>query len=169
MSRLIGSVFAGVAVLVIGLGVRADEEGKITLDKVPATVKDALKAKFPKAEIVGAELGDVDGTKVYEFKLKEGTREWEVAFTPDGKFHSSEEPLKESELPAKVKEAFAKKYGEVKVVSIEKAVTGEGASAKVVFEIVFEKGKEKLEAEFDPDGKFLAEEKVKEKKEERDK
>jgi hypothetical protein len=69
-------------------------------------------------------------------------------------------------LPAKVKEAFTKKYTDVKIVTIEKETMGEGAAMKVVFEIVFEKGKEKFEAQFDPDGKFIGEEKVKEKKEE---
>jgi hypothetical protein len=138
----------------------------VKLDQVPANVKAALKAKYPKADVVAAEKGDVDGTKVFEFKLKEGAREWEAAFTPDGKFHSSEEAVKEADVPAKVRDAFRKKYGDVKVVQMEKETTGEGAKAKVVYEIIFEKGKDKLEAQFDPDGKFLAEEKVKEKKEE---
>src|SRR5262249_16882524 len=105
-------------------------------------------------------------TKVYEFKLKEGTKEWEVAFTPDGKFHSSEEPVTEADLPAKVKDAFKKKYGDVKIVTMEKETTGEGKEAKVIYEITFEKDKERFEAQFDPDGKFLAESKVKPKKEE---
>ena len=147
--------------------VRADDDDeKISLDKVPAAIKDAIKAKYPKAEIVSAEKGDVDGTKVFEFKLKEGTKEWEVAFTPDARFHSSEEPVAQADLPAKVKEGFQKKYGEVKFVSAEKETTGEGEKAKVIFEIIFEKDKVKLEAQFDPEGKFLAEEKVKDKKDE---
>jgi hypothetical protein len=167
VKQLIFCVPALAAILTLGFGARADEKDeKVTLDQVPAVVKDALKARYPKAEVVSAEKGDVDGTKVYEFKLKEGAKEWEVAFTPDGKFHSSEEPLKEADLPAKVKDAFKQKYGEAKVLTIEKETTGDGDKAKVVFEIVFEKGTEKLEAQFDPEGKFLAEEKVKEKKEE---
>lgn len=165
MNRFIGSV-AACAMLALALVARADEDEKVPLDKVPAKVKEALKAKYPKAEIVSAEKGDHDGTKVYEFKLKEGEKTWEASFTPDGKFDSSEEVLKEADLPAKVKDAFRKKYGEVKVVEIEKETTGEGEKAKVVFEIVFQKDKVKIEAQFDPDGKFLAEEKVKEKKEE---
>ena len=144
---------------------QADDEGeKLPLDKVPAVVKDAVKAKYPKAEIVSAEKGDVDGTKVYEFEMKEGAKKWEVAFTPDGKFHSSEEPVAEADLPAKVKDAFAKKYGDAKIVSAEKETTGEGDKAKIVYEIILLKGKEKLEAQFDPEGKFLGEEKVKDKK-----
>jgi hypothetical protein len=167
VKRLISCAAAFAAVLVLGLGVRADEkEETITLDKVPAVVKKALTAKYPKAKIVSAEKGDVDGTKVYEFKLKQGAKEWEVAFTPDGKFHSSEEPVKEADLPAKVKDGFSKKYGDVKILTIEKETRGEGEKAKVVYEIVFEKGKKKFEAQFDPQGKFLSEEKVKDKKEE---
>jgi hypothetical protein len=154
---------AALAALALGFGAWADEDEKVPLDKVPAAVKDAVKAKYPKAEIVSAEKGDADGTKVFELKLKEGTKEWEVAFTPDGKFHSSEEPLKESELPAKVKDGFQKKYGDAKILSVEKETTGEGEKAKVVFEIVFQKGTEKFEASFDPDGKFIEEEKVKDK------
>jgi hypothetical protein len=51
----------------------------------------AVKAKYPKAEIVSAEKGDQDGTKVYEFELKEGDKKWEASFTPEGKFVSSED------------------------------------------------------------------------------
>lgn len=152
----------------VAAGGWADDE-KLPLDKVPQAIKDAVKAKYPKAEIVSAEKGDVDGTKVFEFKLKEGTKEWEVAFTPDAKFHSSEEPLAVADIPAKVKEAFTKKYGDPKIVSAEKETTGEGDKAKVIYEIIFEKGKDKLEAQFDPEGKFLAEEKVTDKKAEEEK
>ncbi len=158
---------ATVSMVLFLAAARSEDDGeKIPLDKIPAAFKDAIKAKYPKAEIVSAEKGDVDGTKVFEFKLKEGKKEWEVAYTPDAKFHSSEEPLTEAELPTKVNDAFRKKYGDVKLVSAEKETTGEGEKAKVIFEIIFEKGKEKLEAQFDPEGKFLTESKVGEEKKE---
>jgi hypothetical protein len=161
-NRLIACMVACTVVLGLCLGAQAggEQDEKVTLDKVPGVIKDALKAKYPKATILSAQKGDVDGTKVYEFMLKEDKREWEVAYSPDGKFHSSEEPLKEAELPAKVKDAFRKKYGDLKIVKLEKETTGEGEKAKVIFEIVFEKGTETLEAQFDPAGKFIAEAKV---------
>jgi uncharacterized membrane protein YkoI len=136
-------------------------EGKVSLDKVPKVVLDAVKTKYPKAEIASAEKGDVDGTKVFEFELKEGKKTFEAAFLPDGKFHSSEEAIQESDLPAKVKEAFQKKYPKAKVLEMEKAVTGEGKDAKVVYEIIIEAEKGKLEIQYDPEGKFLGEEKKK--------
>jgi hypothetical protein len=161
-----GLMVAVTMITLVAIARSDDEDEKVPLDKVPAKILDAVKTKYSKAEIVSAEKGDVDGTKVYEFKLKEGAKEWEAAFTPDGKFHSSEEPLKEADLTAKVKEAFTKKYGDVKIVSAEKETSGEGDKTKVVYEIIFQKGKEKLEAQFDPEGKFLGEEKVVDKKEE---
>lgn len=137
------------------------DEGKVSLDQVPKVVKDALKAKFPKAEVVSAEKGDQDGTKVFEFELKQGEKKWEASFTPDGKFAGSEEAIKEADLPAKVKEAFQKKYPKAKVLEMERAVTGEGKAEKVVYEIIIEADKGKLEIQFDPDGKVLGEEKKK--------
>ena len=163
MTRLFSCATA--VVLALSLNARADEDEKVPLDKVPAKVKDAVKAKYPKAEIVTASMGDVDGTKVYEFELKQGEKKWEAAFTPDGKFHSAEEPIAtEADLPAKVKEGFRKKYPDAKLVSIEKETSGEGDAAKVVYEIIVQKGTEKVEVQFDPEGKFLGEEKVGEKK-----
>jgi len=52
------------------------------LDKAPKVVRDAVKAKYPKAQIVAAEKGDQDGKAVYEFDLKDGEKKWEVSFTP---------------------------------------------------------------------------------------
>jgi uncharacterized membrane protein YkoI len=152
-------LFGALAALLVGAVARADD--KVPLDKVPEPVMKAAKAKYPKAEVVSAEKGDQDGTKVYELALKDGDKTWEASFTPEGKFVSAEEPVKEAELPAKVKEAFRKKYPDAKVLSAEKETTGDGADAKVAYEIVIEKGKEKVEVQFAPDGKFLGEEKVK--------
>src|SRR5262245_40307121 len=160
MRRLFGGLFAIVA-LSVGMVASAEDE-KIPLDKVPAKVKEAVKAKYPKAEIESAELGDQDGKKVYEFNLKEGDKKWEASFTPEGKFVSAEEPIaKEDDLPAKVKEAFRKKYPDAKVVRMEKETIGEGAVEKVVYEIVIEKGKDQVEVQISPDGKILDEEKKK--------
>jgi len=150
------------AFLAAGALALADEKDeKIPLEKVPAAVTAAVKAKYPKAELVSAELGDQDGKKVYEIALKSGVKKWEASFTPEGKFVSSEESVAAADLPTKVKEAFDAKYPKAKVVSMEKETTGEGDGAKVVYEIVIETDKGKIEVQFSPDGKLIAEEKVK--------
>jgi hypothetical protein len=146
-------------IVVIAALVRADEDEKVPLDKVPAKILDGIKAKYPKAKILSAEKGDVDGTKVYEFQLEEGKKQWEASFTPDGKFFGSEELI--TELPAKVKEAFDGKYPAAKITKMEKETTGEGEKAKVIYEIFVERGSDQYEIQYDANAKFLGETKVK--------
>jgi len=145
------------AVVVFAGGLRAAEK-KITLDKVPANVLKAAKAKYPKAELVSAEQEDENGKTVFEFKLKEGEKKWEATFAADGKLVGIEEVIKESDLPAKVKTALQKKYSDAEVLRCEKETTGEGDSAKVVYEILIKTAKGKREVEFAPDGKVVGQE-----------
>jgi len=127
---------------------------------VPAKVMQALKAKYPKAEVLTAGKGDQDGTKVYEFELKEGGSKWEAAFTPDAKFAGSEEVIKEAAVPAPVGRAFHAKYPGANVEEIEKAITVENNAEKVVYEFNMKTASGKLEAVFDPTGKLLGSEAV---------
>lgn len=160
MHRLNRLLSASIVLLAATLAARGadEEEGKIELAKVPAKILEAVKAKYPKAKIVSAEKGDVDGTKVFEFVLEQGKKTWEVAFTPDAKFHSSEELI--TQLPAKVKEAFDAKYPNAKVTKMEKETTGEGSAAKIVYEIFVERGADTFEIQYDGDAKFIGETKV---------
>jgi hypothetical protein len=52
----------------------AGEEVKITMDKVPAAVKEAVKAYATGTEIKGIEESDVDGTKVRHREERQGVR-----------------------------------------------------------------------------------------------
>jgi hypothetical protein len=160
MRKLNRSFVVALTMLVLTAVAQADDEQdeKVPLDKVPAKVMEALKAKYPKATVVSAEKGDVDGTKVYEFALEQGKKKWEACFTPDGKFFSSEEAV--TKLPAKVQEAFDTKYPGAKVTKIDKETTGEGDKAKVVYEIFIERGTDTFEIQYDASGKYLAEKKL---------
>jgi hypothetical protein len=93
-----------------------------------------------------------------ESDIEDGGKKLEVSFSPDGKFVGSEEAIKESDLPAKVREAFRKKYPKAEILEAEKAITAEGGSEKVVYEIIIKHEKGKLETQFDPTGKFLGQE-----------
>ena len=81
------------AVAVVGLLALAAstwaQEEKVPLDKVPAKVKDAVKAKYPKAEILVAVKEVEDGKTFYEFELKEGNKTFEAKFDADGRFVES--------------------------------------------------------------------------------
>ena len=59
---------------VVGLAVLAtdsqagDKGGKVALDKVPKKVMDAVKARFPGAEITSVGKETVDGSVVYDIR-----------------------------------------------------------------------------------------------------
>src|SRR3954447_75360 len=65
-------------------GARADEE-KITLKDVPRAVLDAVKEKFPGAELTGAEKETEDGKTTNEVALQENGKNVDVALTAEGK------------------------------------------------------------------------------------
>jgi uncharacterized membrane protein YkoI len=146
------------------LAVAGADEEKIPLDKVPARVLEAVKAKYPKAEILGAEKEEENGKTIYEFGLKQGDKKWEASFTSDAKLVELEELIKEGDVPTTVKAAAAKKYPNAKASSIEKVTKYEGDAAKVFYEFVVETDKGKKEVVFDAAGKFVEEEGAEEKK-----
>src|SRR2546430_1152534 len=62
---------------------RADEE-KVPLDKLPKEVKDTVKKRFPKADLVEASKETVDGKTEYEVSIKDGGKKIDVTVAPDG-------------------------------------------------------------------------------------
>jgi roadblock/LC7 domain-containing protein len=148
--------------VVLGLAMAATADEKVPLDKVPAKVLEAAKAKFPKATLVSASKEDEDGKIQYELVFKEGEKKFDGIFSPDGKLVALEEVIKEEEVPAAAKEGFKKKYGtDVKLTGYEKITKGDGKDQKIEYEFQFTKGKDKFESVFSADGKFVSEEKVK--------
>jgi len=135
------------------------EEKEIALDKVPAKVLEAVKAKWPKAKIEEVEVDDEDGKTVYEFELEEeddkSEREWSATFSADGKFIESEEEVKLSDVPKPTLDALLKRYPLAKTPRVEKVTQGEGAAAKVFYELRFT-----IEAKIDAAGQVLGEEEV---------
>ena len=84
MRIAVGRVIMGavLGLFVLASGLQADE--KLSLDKVPARIKRALKTKYPKANVVSAAKETEQGKTVYEFKLEDGAKKWEATFTPAG-------------------------------------------------------------------------------------
>ncbi len=133
-----------------------EQEGKLTMDKVPAAVQQAVKAYATEAEIKGIEESDVHGTKVIEFDIEKNGKASEVAFRPDGKLFSTEEEVALADCPKAVKRTFAKLSKEAKTGKPEKVVQEGRAS----YEIVIEKGGKKIEYVISPKGKVTNKEEV---------
>ena len=142
---------------------RADEE-KVPLDKLPKEVTEAIKKKFPKAELVKASKEDMDGKPVYEVNIKAEDTTMDVIVTPDGKIVLIEKTIKAKDLPKAVAEALETKYPKATHKKIE-AIIKDDKVEKYEFLLVT-KDKKTLEVSFDPKGKFLEEEKKGEDKKE---
>ncbi len=138
---------------VVGFAAWADEE-KVPLDKLPAKIKEAVKAKFPDAELVSAEKEKENGKIVYEVAIKNKGKAIEVTLDEEGKIVTVESEIAAKDLPKPVAEAFEKKYPNATVTKVEEVVEG----GKTKYELLISFGKKKLEVTFDPQGKFLEEE-----------
>jgi uncharacterized membrane protein YkoI len=149
---------------VLVLGVWADEE-KIPLDKVPKAVMDAVKAKYPNAELVGAAKEEDKGKIEYEVSLKFKGYSYDVIASPEGKILVVEKLIPVKELPKAVAAAVEAKYAKANLKKAEE-VTKDG---KITYEVhLVTANNTPVEVVLDPAGKILNEEKG-EKKEEKKK
>ena len=151
------------ALLVAGIStaLASAKEEKVSLDKVPAKVVAAEKAKWPKAQILQIEREEEHGKTLFEFGLKDGTRKLDVSFFADGALAAVEETIVDKDVPAPVKSALEKKHPKANVLVIEKVVEGEGKSAKTFYEYKIKTADGGLELKFDSAGKLVGEEQKK--------
>jgi uncharacterized membrane protein YkoI len=148
--------------LVAALGVCADEE-KIPLNKVPKAVMDAVKAKFPNAELIEAAKEEEKGTIEYEVTLKFKGYQYDVTASPDGKIIAVEKLIPAKELPKAVADTVAAKYAKAKIKTAEE-ITKDG---KITYEVhLVTADNASIEVVLDPSGKVLKEERE-EKKEQK--
>jgi hypothetical protein len=151
-------ILCGAAVLlVLATAARADEE-KVPLDKLPKAVVEAVKAKFPKAELIGAEKETEKGKTSYEVNIKDGKQAIDVTVTPEGKIVLVEKEIAVDDLPKAVAEAIKARYPKGTIKSAEEVSEDDKITE---YEVVIVVGKKTLEVTFDPTGKFIEEEEKK--------
>jgi uncharacterized membrane protein YkoI len=159
-------IHAGLAAFVVlGLlagyiGVRADEE-KVPLDKVPKAVLDAVKKRFPDADVKSAEKETEDGKTVYEIAVKNKGQTIEVTLTPDGEITEIEKQIEDKDLPKVITEALDSKYAKATLKMIEEVIKVKDGKEKLeYYEILLVTSDDKkLEVSISPEGKILKEEK----------
>jgi hypothetical protein len=157
MKTVLRGLLAGVVLLALtAVCARADEE-KVPLDKVPKAVLDAVKAKFPKAKLVGASTEKEDGKTVYEVAIKDGDTNIDVTVTPEGKITTVEKEITLKDVPKAVADALEAKYPKATVSKVEE-ISKDDKITEYEF-LITTADKKKLEVSFDPKGKFLEEEK----------
>jgi uncharacterized membrane protein YkoI len=88
----------------------SSKEEEVKFDELPKVVKDALHAKFPKAQVGSAEKGVEDGKPIFEVSVKDNGRNTDVTLTPDGKILSYEKALPPSDRPKMSVKTVKSKY-----------------------------------------------------------
>lgn len=118
--------------------------------EVPAAVKSAFEAKYPKAEKVSWGM-EKQGEYEAEFVLN--GIESSANFDSKGQFMEFETEIKESDLPQVVKSVLAKDFAGYKIGDVSKSTNAKGVTE---YEMEAAKSKDKFELSFDANGKILS-------------
>lgn len=138
--------------------VRAGEE-KVPLKDVPMAVLDAVKARFPAAELKEAARETEDGRTTYEVALKQAGKAVDVALTAEGEITEVETELAAKDLPKAVASAIETKFPKSTIKGAEEIVEFEGDKQTRSFEVLLETGARKpVEVKLSPEGKIVKEE-----------
>jgi hypothetical protein len=160
MRRVTGILAAALVLAVCASFAGADEE-KVPLDKVPAKVLDAVKAKFANAELVGASREKENNEVIYEVSIKHEGHKIDVELKEDGTILLYEKTIDAKDLPGKVTNAVKEKYGKVTYKVAEEVFKKDKLE---YYEVVVETAEKKVfEAEVSAEGKILKEEEKKKK------
>ena len=156
------AVAANVAML---SGVWADEEN-IPLDKLPKAVVEAVKKRFPKAEMKEASKEVEDGKTTYEVTVVDDKQNIDVTLTPEGALVSIEKEIAVKDLPKVIADAVMAKYPKGKMTKAEEVIkVKDGKETLEYYEVILTDGDKKdIEVQIFPDGKIKAEEKKPEEK-----
>src|SRR5438128_950476 len=100
--RRIPTATLAAALVLSTLSAPARSGEKVALDKVPKPVLEAVKKRFPKAEVSGASKSTVDKKTVYEVSLKEGGKGIDATVSDDGKITQIEKEMAFKDLPEAV-------------------------------------------------------------------
>jgi hypothetical protein len=157
MRRTGWSAVGLVAVLVTSVSVgRADEKA---LDKVPKAVQQAVKSKYPRAEILGASEEKADGKTSYEVYMKLNGKGLDVTFSATGVVEVVEKEIDAKDLPKQIVAAIEKKHPNPKYTKVEEiSKVKDGKMAVDTYEILFTTpAKKTIEMTFAADGKLTGE------------
>lgn len=145
------SAVLGLAVWVVGA--RGAEE-KRALDQLPKAVLDAVKAKFPKAELKGAAQETDDGKTLYEVSFTYKNANYDVMLTPEGKITLIEREIAAKDLPKAVAKTLAANYPNATIQLAEQLSDGHDKVLTYEFRLITPDKKE-LEVKIDPHGKVV--------------
>jgi uncharacterized membrane protein YkoI len=151
------TIFAPVSLcgFVLFLSSAIGDEEKIPLDKVPAAVTDAVKAKYPGAEFTGAEKEEEDGGTVYELAFNHQGQKYEAELKPDGTLIAVDRKIQVSDLPPAVAGTLKKRFPRATLKDAEEVTKGDTLSYEVHISLPRQGRVLNAEVVLDPNGKVL--------------
>jgi len=151
---VVAGLFAGL-MIVAGVG-RAQDK---SFDKLPKPVRDAVKAKYPKAEILKAAEEKADGKTSYEVYMKLNGKGLDVTFSPTGAVEVVEKEIDGKDLPKNILAVVEKKHPNPTWAKVEEISKPQNGKMVVdVYEILFTTpAKKTIEMTIAPDGKVTGE------------
>jgi hypothetical protein len=143
-----------VGLLAVAAVARAEGE-KVPLDKLPKAVLDAVKARYPGAEMTAASKEVEGGKTSYEVYMKYKGKGLDVTFSPAGDVEVVEKEIDAKDLPKNIRAAIDQKHPKAsfsKVEEISKAK--DGKMVVDIYEILLTTADKKtVEMTIAPDGK----------------
>jgi uncharacterized membrane protein YkoI len=133
---------------------------KIAPDKLPKAVMDAIKGRFPDADITSAEKETEDGKIVFDIALKSKGKKYEMDIEENGTIVEIEKEVASKDLPEGVTKAIEAKYPKAKIKEImEVNKVKDKKETPDHYEVIIETAdKKEQEIEVSLDGKTIKEE-----------
>jgi hypothetical protein len=148
----LGTLVKATALVTFGaLGVARGDEEKVSLDKLPAPVKAAIKARFPGAELKGAAKEAEGGETIFEVLLTYKGDKYDVAVEANGEIEEIERAILVDALPSAVVKAIKAKYPKAELEKAEQVTDEDG---EVTYEVAVEVGGKDIEVAVTPKGKI---------------
>jgi uncharacterized membrane protein YkoI len=174
MRKMPGWMATGaVAALIVCVAVaRAEDkkDKKITLDKAPKAVQEAIKGRFPKGEVSSIEKEVEDGKVVFDVELKSEGRKYEMDILENGTIIEIEKEVAAKDVPEAITKAVKARYPGAKIEEVMEVNKVKGKEETPIhYEVNIETAdKKKMEVIVSLDGKSVKteaeEKKEKEKK-----
>jgi hypothetical protein len=125
----------GLCLLLAGSTVRGDEK-KVALSELPKAVLDAVKRKFPHAELKEATKEVEKNQTTYEVSLVDEGKHIDASLNEKGKIEEIETEIEVSKLPSAVADAVAAKYPKSTIKKAEEIVEFEDGKEEKSYEVV---------------------------------
>ena len=130
---------------------------ELTSDNIPDAVMEALKAKFPDAEIQKWEKEDEDDFVIYDIEFKQGDIKFEADIKQDGTIHNWEKEIESANLPEVIKKVIEDEYPDAELVKVmETSTVHDGNDVVEEYELVLRLAdQQKIEITLAPNGELL--------------